>query len=89
VVRWYATGGMTMAFVLLIGIPTRGRCRWTRLNLLFLLLITLAGNFVACSSGSGSGGGGNPGTTPGTYTVTVTGTSGSTTAMGTFSLTVQ
>jgi hypothetical protein len=89
-IRWYTAGGTTIAFVLLIGIPARGRSRWTRLGLLFFL-VTLVGSFVACggSSSSGGGGGGNPGTTPGTYTVTVTGTSVSTTAMGTFTLTVR
>jgi hypothetical protein len=38
--------------------------------------------------GSGAGGG-NPGTTAGTYTITVNGTSGSLTATGAITLTVQ
>jgi len=88
------TAGCTgLAFVLLIGIPARGRSRQTKLGILIFLpifiLLIFIGGFVACGGGGGSGGGGNPGTTPGTYMVTVTGTSGSTTATGTVSLTVQ
>jgi hypothetical protein len=85
----YTAGGTILAFVLFfgIGIPTRSRSWGTRLGSLVFLL-TLTGGSVACGSGSGSGGG-NPGTTPGTYTVTVTGNSGSTTIMGTVTLTVQ
>ena len=86
-VRWYAAGGTTLAFVLLfgIGIPVRGRSKRTRLGLLVFLAI-LAGGLLACGGGGGIS---NPGTTPGTYTVTVTGTSGSTTATGAVTLTVQ
>jgi hypothetical protein len=57
------------------------------LGILIFLLIFIGG-FVACGGG-GSSGGGNPGTTPGAYTLTVTGTSGSTTAKGAVTLTVQ
>jgi len=90
--RWNA-GGTTLAFGLLfgmgIGIPGRRRSWRTRLGAPVLLVVLIAG-LLACGSGSGGGGGGgNSGTTPGTYTVTVTGTSGSTTAVGTFKLTVQ
>jgi hypothetical protein len=52
------------------------------------LLVALASGVLAC----GGGGGGitiYPGTTAGNYTITVTGTSGTTTATGTISLTVQ
>jgi uncharacterized repeat protein (TIGR03803 family) len=84
----YTAGGTGLAFVLLIGIPARGRSRQTRLGILIFLLIFIGG-FIACGSGGSSGGGGNPGTTPGAYTVTVTGTSGSTNAKGTVTLTVQ
>ena len=83
----YTAGGTGLAFVLLIGIPARGRSRQTRLGILIFLLIFIGG-FIACGSG-GRSGGGNPGTTPGAYTVTVTGTSGSTTAKGPVTLTVQ
>jgi len=93
--RWYtASGTGLVAFAMLfgtgigIGIPARRRSWRTRLGML-VVLVTLIGSLLACG-GSGSGGvGGNSGTTPGTYTVTVTGTSGSTTAMGTITLTVQ
>jgi hypothetical protein len=86
-VRWFTAGGTTLAFVLLfrIGIPVRGLSRRTRLGLLVFLAI-LGGGLLACGGGGGIS---NPGTTPGTYTVTVTGTSGSTTATGAVSLTVQ
>jgi hypothetical protein len=51
------------------------------------LLVALAGGVLACG---GSGGGTiYPGTMPGNYTITVTGTSGTATATGTISLTVQ
>lgn len=84
-VRWYTACGTTLAFVLIFGIPVRGRSKRTRLGLLVFLAI-LAGGLLACGGGGGAS---NPGTTPGTYTVTVTGTSGSTTATGTVTLTVQ
>jgi len=58
-----------------------------RLGLLVLLVI-LAGGLFACG-GSSSSVTGNPGTTPGTYTITVSGASGSITANGTVTLTVQ
>jgi uncharacterized repeat protein (TIGR03803 family) len=87
-VRWYA-GGTTLAFGLLLGIgiyiPARRRS-W-RMWLGLVLLVILAGGLLSCSSSS-SGGTSNPGTTPGVYTVTVTGTSGSTTATNTVTLTV-
>jgi hypothetical protein len=52
------------------------------------LLIALTGGVLACGGG-GSGGTIYPGTTAGNYTITVTGTSGTKTATGTISLTVQ
>jgi subtilase family serine protease len=89
-VRWYA-GGTTLAFGLLFGIgiciPSRRRSWRMRLGLLVLLVI-LAGGLFACG-GSSSSVTGNPGTTPGTYTITVSGASGSITANGTVTLTVQ
>jgi uncharacterized repeat protein (TIGR03803 family) len=90
-VRWYA-GGTTLAFGLCLGIgiciPARGRSWRMRLGALVLLVI-LAVGLLACGSSGSGGGTGNPGTTPGAYTITVTGTSGSTTAKGTVTLTVQ
>ena len=88
-VPWYATGGATLACLLLFGIPTRRRSWRTMLGLLALLAF-LAGGVLSCGGGGGGGGGGgNPGTTAGAYTITVTGTSGTTTATGTVILTVQ
>jgi hypothetical protein len=57
---------------------------------LLTVLVTLACGMLACGGGGGTA---NcnviiPGTTAGTYIVTVTGTSGSTTATGTLTLTV-
>ncbi len=92
-IRWYA-GGMTLAFGLMFGIgicfPTRGRIRRKRLgSLLFLVMLGLG--LLSCGGGTGSGNSGNssPGTTPGAYVVTVTGTSGSITATGIVTLTVE
>jgi len=89
-VRWHNTGGIALAFGLLlgIGIPARVRSWRTRLGVLIFGVI-LTGGFSACSGGGAGSGSGNHGTTPGTYTVTVTGTSGSTTATCTVTLTVQ
>jgi subtilase family serine protease len=84
---WYVTGGVTLACLLLIGIPTRRR-GWRAMLGMLALLVVLAGGVIACGGGSG-GGGGNPGTTLGTYTITVTGISGTITATNTISLTVQ
>ena len=85
--RWYAAGVTSLAFILLVGIPARGRSKRKRLGALVFLMI-LAGGLLACGSSGGSGPS-NPGTTPGTYTITVTGTSGSTTATAPVTLTVQ
>jgi len=81
----YSASGM-LAFVLLI--PTRGRRRKSRLGILVSLVIFIGG-FIACGGSGTSAGGGNPGTTLGAYTATVTGTSSSTNATGTVTLTVQ
>jgi uncharacterized repeat protein (TIGR03803 family) len=82
--------GMALALVLLVGVPACGRSGRIRLGILVFLVIFIGG-FMACGGGGGSGSGGsaNPGTTPGAYTVTVTGMSGSTTATGIVTLTVQ
>jgi uncharacterized repeat protein (TIGR03803 family) len=87
-VGWYSVGVTGLALVLLVGIPPRARTVQTRLSILIFLMIFIGG-FVACGGSGGVGGSGNPGTTPGVYTVTVTGTSGSATANGTVTLTVQ
>jgi len=87
---WYATGGTTLACLLLFGSPFRRR-RLRTVCKFVALLVFLMGGMVACSSNgnSESGGSGNPGTTAGTYTISVTGTSGSITETETISLTVQ
>ncbi len=84
---WYAA--VTLACVLLCGIPARRR-RWQSLLGMALLLASLATVLAGCGGGGGGGGNtGNPGTTPGTYTVTITGTSGSTPETTTVTLTVN
>jgi hypothetical protein len=85
---WHATSGATLACFLLFCIPARRRS-WQSMLGMMALLVTLAGGMLACGGGGGGGGGGNPGTTAGSYTVTVTGTSGATTATGTFTVNVQ
>jgi hypothetical protein len=83
-VPWY-TGGLVLASVLLFCVPIQQR-QW-RTVLGGLMLLMVAGAFVACgNSGSSCSAGG---TTPGNYIVTVSGTSGSTVAPGTFTLTVK
>jgi len=61
-----------------------------------LLLVVLGASLTGCggsSGGSGGGGGGggnsNPGTSTGQYQVVITGTSGTLSALTTFTLTVQ
>jgi hypothetical protein len=87
----FAAAGLTLACVLLFGIPGRRNKLRSMLGLL-VLLAALTSGLTACGGlvrGSGSGGSTNPGTTPGTYTITVTGSSGITSATGTVTLTVQ
>jgi trimeric autotransporter adhesin len=83
-VPWYATGGATLACVLLLGIPTPRRSLRTILGMLVILILT--SSILGCGGGGGKG---SPSSTPGAYTITVTGTSGSTTATTTITLTVQ
>jgi len=88
---WYPAGGATLACILLFGIPSR-RSRWLTMLGMLMFLVALTGGVSACGGGGSGGGGGgtsNPGTTAGVYTVTVTGTSGTTTATGAVTLTVQ
>ena len=90
--RAWAGGGAVLACILLFGVSKRRR-RWQTMLGLLVFLIFLSGGVLSCggggSGGGGGGGGGNPGTTAGAYMVTVTGTSGTMTATGTVSLTVQ
>jgi hypothetical protein len=91
-VSMHAAGGVALAFIVFLCMPVRRR-RWQSMLGTPLLLMAFAGGLLGCGggggSGTGAGGAGNPGTTAGTYTVTVTGTSGTTMATGTFTLTVQ
>ena len=94
-VPWYASGGATMACILLFWIrPTRRS--WRTMLGMFVLLAVLGGGVLACGGGGGGVGGGtgggsttNPGTTTGTYTITISGTSSTTSATGTITLVVQ
>lgn len=85
-------GGVSvMACMLSFGWPWRRNFWRGRLGVLVCLAILSMGVF-GCGGGKSSGGGGGasmPGTTPGTYTVTLTGSSGTLTANGTITLTVQ
>ncbi len=86
-VRWYPPGAAALACLLLFSILRRRRSWRTTLAML-AILVTLAGGVLACGGASLSR---NcpPETTAGNYIVTVTGTSGTTTATGTITLTVQ
>jgi hypothetical protein len=89
-IPWYAAGGAALACMLLFGIPARRRS-WRTMLALLALLVTLTAGVGACGgSNSGKGGGGGiAGTTAGNYTVTVTAASGSISATGAVTLTVQ
>jgi hypothetical protein len=93
-----AGGGVVLGALLLFGVPfTRRRreqiksLRALRMLSLAFLFALAAGAVIGC--GSGSSGSGTPppsgGTTPGAYTLTVTGTTGSTTANTTITVTVN
>ncbi len=90
---WYATGGATLACLLLFGIPARRR-NWRSVLGMTVVLLTLVSGIIACGGGSSSNNSnsGNPGTTVGSYTVTVTGTdvaTGKITSSTTVNLTVN
>ena len=89
---WYAAGGATLAGILLVCIPVRRR-GWRATAGLLIFLALFSGGVLSCGGGAtapiGGGSVGNPGTTAGIYRITVTGTSGSNTASGTVTLTVQ
>jgi subtilase family serine protease len=93
-IPWYAGGLASFACMLFVGIPARLRRRRAMLGAAMLLLITLSGGTIACGGGGNgsngnSGGKSDPGTSAGNYTVIVTGTSGTTTATGTITVTVN
>jgi len=87
---WYASGGATLACVLLFAIPSR---RWRTILGTLTLFAVLCGGVVSCSGGKSttttSGSTSAPGTTTGSYTITVTGVSGTSTSNGTVTLVVQ
>jgi len=79
-------GGITIAGLLLFGIPARRRSWRTILGV--LVFAAIVGFSIGCGGsgnggGGGGGGGGSSGTTAGTYTFTVTGSSGSLTPQST------
>ncbi len=79
-------GGITIAGLLLFGIPARRRSWRTILGV--LVFATIVGFSIGCGGsgnggGGGGGGGGSSGTTAGTYTFSVTGSSGSLTPVST------
>jgi hypothetical protein len=86
--RWLGVNGVvTLAGLLLLGFPARGRRR--RILLGLVLMFAVAGGFSACG-GSGSGGGGtNSGTPAGNYTFTVTGTAQGVSESGTVVVIIQ
>lgn len=86
--RWLFPSGLTLACIVFLVIPGHGHRRRVLPMLLVLVGVTIG--LIACGGGGGGGSGcTSPGTTPGNYSITVTGTSGSITANGSISLTVQ
>jgi hypothetical protein len=83
----YLGGGLGLVCALLFGVRVKRRRSQTMLGMV-VLIFALATGFLGCGSSS-SCNGGTGGTPPGTYTITVTGTSGTTTATGGVTLTVQ
>ncbi len=86
-IQWGFPASLALACILLFATPRHSsRRRW----LMTLVLLTgLSMGATACGGGSGTCTGLPSGTTPGNYVITVTGTSGSITANGSVSLTVQ
>ena len=89
--RLVGFGGLTVAGLLLFGIPARKR-NWKSL-LTVLIFMAGFGVLSGCGGSNNGGGGGksNPGTTAGSYTFTVTGTdsTGSPTQTATITVTVS
>ena len=84
--RWYATEGSALACLLFFCIPRRRR-NWRAMVGMLVLLAFVVSGALACGGKATTSS--NPGTTAGPYTITITGTSGSATAQGTVTLTVQ
>ena len=90
-INWYQGGTAVLGCVLLLGIGPRRRRKLRAAVSVLALLVALAGGAIGCGGVKKISCAGTTlaGTTAGNYTVTVTGTSGSTSASGTFILTVQ
>jgi hypothetical protein len=89
---WLPGSGTVAACVLLVWTPLRQRRHWRSWVGAIALLAMLAGGLSGCGKGDGVSACdtvAGASTTPGAYTITVTGTSGSTSATATVSLTVQ
>lgn len=86
-VRWGFPASFALAGILLLATPRRDS--WRRRLATLLLLAGLSIGATACGGGSGTCTGQPSGTTPGNYIISVTGTTGSITANGSVSLTVQ
>jgi len=88
----FAVTAASLACLIFCISPARLR-RWRSALASVLLLILCLGGAIACGGGGGASVNPphptDPGTTAGSYTITITGTSGSTTATGAFTLTVQ
>jgi hypothetical protein len=82
---WPSAGGSALALLLFFGLPRRRR-NWPAMLGLLMALASIGA--MGCVSGNTANSAGN-GTALGTYVVNITGTSGSTTASGQISLTVQ
>jgi hypothetical protein len=87
--RWSIAGGVTVACMLMLGLPSRRRRLRIMLGIVVLSGIA-TGGIVGCGGhGNTTTNTGNPGTTPGSYTITVSASSGSTTAQTTVGITVN
>lgn len=84
--RWLPVGGATLAGLLLLFVPTRRR-NWRAL-LGMVALLALFASLSACGGGVSSSTS-IAGTTQGAYTIIITGSSGTTSASKTITLTVQ
>ena len=96
-ISWYAGGGVSLAWLLVLGVPKRSR-RWRAMLGMVLLLVSLSSAMLACGGSNGGGGSStsasgtsasDPGTTAGAYTVKITGIAGTTKATGTVNVLVQ
>lgn len=85
-ISWYASGGASLACLLLIGVPKRARRGRAVLGAVLMLLL-LSSAMMACGGGNNTGPS-DPGTTPGNYVVTITGSAGATTATCTLNVMV-